>query len=128
MVTRYFAISAAAILMVSSAGRTAPPESSGDPVKGKQIFARCAICHSTVAGQARIGPSLAGVVGRVSGSVPGYTYSPAMKGAKLTWTAAQLDSYLIKPSAKVPGTKMIFPGLSDPGDRANVIAYLTSLK
>jgi cytochrome c len=107
----------------ASRGKAAPP---GDAAAGKLVFARCAICHTVTAGQNKIGPSLAGVVGRKAGSVPDFNYSPAMKGANLTWTAEELDAYLSNPRGKVPGNKMIFAGLPKPADRANVIAYLAN--
>ncbi|SFR89206.1 c-type cytochrome [Sphingomonas jatrophae] len=100
----------------------------GDPARGKTVFARCMACHQTVAGRNGLGPTMAGVVGRKAGTVPGYNYSAALKKSGLVWSPAALDSYLLKPAAKVPGTKMIFPGLPKPEDRANIIAYLTTLK
>lgn len=100
---------------------------AGDAAKGKTVFARCAICHGVDAkGPKKIGPSLFGLFGRTSGTAPGFAYSPAMKNAKIRWDAKSLDAFLEKPSAKVPGSKMIFPGLGNPADRANVIAYLAS--
>ena len=97
---------------------------AADPTAGKMIFAKCAACHSITPGENRLGPSLAGVVGRKAGSLPGYNYSPAMKNSGLTWNTATLDAYLANPRAKLPGIKMIFAGLPKPEDRANVIAYL----
>lgn len=97
----------------------------GDPVAGKTVANKCMVCHSFTAGENRIGPSLAGVVGRKSGTIPNYNYSPAMKNIGLTWTPDVLDKYLTSPKAVVPGTKMIFAGLPTPADRANVIAFLT---
>jgi len=97
---------------------------AGDAIKGKAVFARCMACHTVDPGVNRLGPSLAGVVGRPSGTVAGFAYSPAMKNAKIRWDAQSLDAYLAKPTAKVPGTKMIFAGLPNPADRANLIAYL----
>ena len=97
---------------------------AGDPAAGKAIFMRCAVCHSVKAGENRLGPSLAGVVGRKAGTVAGYSYSTAMKGSGVTWTAAELDAFLTNPRAKIPGTKMTFVGLPKPEDRANLIAYL----
>ena len=67
---------------------------------------------------------LSGVVGRQAGSYEGYSYSDANKKSGLTWDEAGLDEYLKSPQKKVPGTKMIFPGMSSETDRANVIAYL----
>jgi len=100
----------------------------GDAAAGKEIFKKCALCHSPDAGVNKVGPSLHGIVGRHSGSIETYNYSPAMKSFDKVWDAAQLDTYLIDPRAVVPGTKMIFPGLKDEKDRQNVIAYLSTLK
>jgi cytochrome c len=100
----------------------------GDAAAGKTVFAKCAICHSTQPGKTVMGPSLFGVIGRHSASVEGYAYSDAMKKADKTWDEATLDIYLTDPKAMAPGTKMSFPGLAKPEDRANVIAYLSTLK
>ena len=100
----------------------------GDAVAGKSVFNKCAICHSPAPGKNSVGPTLFGIVGRQSASVDGFKYSDAMKAANKTWDAATLDVYLTNPKAMVPGTKMVFPGLPNPEDRANVIAYLATLK
>ena len=100
----------------------------GDAAAGKAVFHKCAICHSVVEGQNRVGPSLFGVVGRKAGTLPGYSYSDAMKSSGKTWDAASLDDYLTHPRDVVPGTKMAFGGLSDETDRTNLIAYLTTVK
>jgi len=84
-------------------------------------------CHATKAGQEGAAPSLYGVVGRVSGSEPGFSYTPAIKAAHLTWTPAKLDTFLSGPAKLVPGTAMPIT-LADPGQRHDVIAYLASLK
>lgn len=96
-----------------------------DAAAGKKVFMRCIACHAVqpTAGP-KMGPNLAGVVGRKSGSAAGFKYSAAMQKAKLTWNEATLDKWLSKPSTVVPGTSMAFPGLPNPADRANVIAYL----
>jgi cytochrome c len=96
----------------------------GDPVHGAQIFHRCMVCHSIQAGVNHIGPSLHGVVGRHSGIVPGFHYSAANKNSGIVWTAQNIFKYLQAPQKMVPGTKMTFPGLPAPQDRADVIAYL----
>ncbi|WP_375198042.1 c-type cytochrome [Sphingobium sp.] len=99
---------------------------TGDAARGKAVFARCMACHTVDPGVNRLGPSLAGVVGRTSGTVPGFAYSPAMKNAKIRWDTKSLDAYLAKPIANMPGTKMVFAGLPNPADRANLIAYLAT--
>lgn len=100
--------------------------SAAHPAGTPADFSRCAGCHSTQAGQNRIGPSLAGVFGRTSGSLLGYTYSAAMKKANLTWDAQTLDKFLQSPSGLVHGTKM-FVTVPDADTRKQVIAYLKSL-
>ena len=111
-----------AVLVSSSAARAA-----GDAAAGQQVFARCATCHSTMPGENKIGPSLAGVVGRKSGSEPGYDYSAALKTANITWSDNSLDKFLTNPQGDVQGTKM-FINVPDAKDRQNVIAYLETLK
>jgi cytochrome c len=106
-----------------------PAAAAGDPVAGKAVFqSTCAICHAVQAGQNKIGPSLFGIVGRKTGSVPGYNYSPANMGANLTWDEATLDKYLESPRTVIPGTKMPYAGQKDAGKRADLIAYLATLK
>jgi cytochrome c len=101
----------------------------GDATKGQAIFKRtCAVCHTVEAGKNKIGPSLFGVVGRKSGSLEGFNYSPAMKGSNLTWTADQLDAYIADPKKVVPGNRMAFAGLKKDEERKDVIAYLSTLK
>jgi len=71
---------------------------AGDPTTGQTIFAsHCAACHATAPGENKIGPSLAGIVGSKSGTVPGFDFSPAMKNADITWDDANLDKYLANP-------------------------------
>jgi cytochrome c len=109
-------------LLGASAGHAA-----GDPAAGQHVFARCAACHSTTPGENKIGPSLADVVGRKSGTEAGYSYSPAMKSANITWDDAALDKFLTSPGGFVHGTKM-FLSVPSGTDRQNVIAYLDTLK
>jgi cytochrome c len=97
-----------------------------DRERGLQAFAACAACHAP--DKNGIGPSLAGVVGRTSGTVEDFRYSRAMKNAKIVWDAATLDAYLAEPQKVVPGNLMPFSGIGDPQQRADVIAYLRSLK
>lgn len=113
-------------LMGGAAPLSAAP--AGDPVKGKSIFVRCAICHSVEPGKNMLGPSLNGIVGKQAGTVAGFAYSPAMKAAKIKWTSDNLSNYVTNPRAMVPGTKMIFAGLPNATDRANLIAYLAKPK
>jgi cytochrome c len=105
-----------------------PAFAAGDPAAGKVVFAKCGICHSADAGVNKIGPSLHGIVGRQSATIPNFSYSPAMQNAHKVWTEEQLDVYITDPRATVPNTKMIFPGIKSETDRQNLIAYLATLK
>lgn len=97
---------------------------TGDAAKGEKVFGQCKTCHVAEQGVNRIGPSLWAVVGRPAGSIAGFKYSPANKNSGLTWTEAQLFTYLEAPQKTIPGTYMSFAGLKKPQDRADVIAYL----
>jgi cytochrome c len=102
---------------------------AGDAEQGKAIFQKtCGLCHTTEAGKNKIGPSLHGVVGREAGTLPGYSYSEAMKKFHQKWTPEELQHYLTDPRKIVPGTKMIFAGLKDEKQRDDVVAYLETLK
>src|ERR1700730_4656840 len=100
---------------------------AGDPEAGQQVFTRCEVCHATDPGVNKIGPSLAGVVGRKSGTAAGYDYSGALKNANITWGNDTLSKFLAEPGGLVHGTK-IFLSVSSSTDRENVIAYLSTLK
>jgi cytochrome c len=96
---------------------------------GAEIFNNdCTVCHSTDPGTNKLGPSLAGVVGRKSAALQDYSYSPAMTKLNATWDKATLDKYLADPQGMVPGTKMIFPGVKDEADRKALIDYLATLQ
>jgi alcohol dehydrogenase (cytochrome c) len=99
----------------------------GNATAGKTVFEnQCASCHSTEPGKQGFGPSLAGVMGRQSGILPGFTFTPAMINAHLTWDAKTLDEFLTSSTQKVPGTSMPV-SLPDPSARADVLAYLGTL-
>ncbi|PVU98399.1 hypothetical protein BB559_001607 [Furculomyces boomerangus] len=101
---------------------------SGDPAKGAKLFkTRCATCHNVNPGVNSTGPSLAGIFGRQSGSVPGYAYTAANKNSGIVWDDEVLDKYLTKPTAMIPGTKMVFAGFKKAKDRADMIAYLKTI-
>ena len=101
---------------------------SGDPEAGQKILRiQCAACHAVTAGRTMVGPTLAGIVGRQSGSVEGYRYSDANRRADLVWTPGVLDSYLANPRAVVPGTTMSYAGLRDERQRSDLITYLETL-
>ncbi|GGF73774.1 cytochrome c [Azorhizobium oxalatiphilum] len=117
-------ITRAVLCLVVSPLLFAAPAQAQEAAEGERLFkARCATCHTTVEGQNRVGPSLAGVFGRTSGSVEGARYSNAMKGANLTWDEATLETYLANPRGVVPGSTMTI-SVTSADQRAAIIAFL----
>lgn len=102
---------------------------SGDVAAGQKIFSKCAACHSAEhGGPNKVGPNLAGVVGRPKASHEGFNYSDAMKAKGGNWTLDDLAAFVHNPKGFVPGTKMLFPGVADAGDLSNLLAYLNTVK
>lgn len=100
-----------------------------DVAKGEKVFSKCKACHKLEDGKNGTGPSLFGIVGAQIASVSGFGYSDVLAAkAEGTWTADQLQAFLESPKAYAPGTKMSFKGLPKVMDRANVIAYLETIK
>ena len=98
---------------------------AGDAKRGAQLFTQCAACHSVQADEHMTGPSLAKVWNRKAGTAEGFQrYSDALKRAGITWNEATLDNWLANPQAFVHGTSMTFPGIKQPKDRADLVAYL----
>ncbi len=107
----------------------ATPAHAADPADGAGVFrTQCGSCHSTQPAHRGVGPSLFGVIGRAAGQAPGFHYSPAMRAARFTWDTAALDRYLADPRGVVSGTIMPFAGLRNDAQRADLIAYLATLK
>ena len=100
-------------------------QAEGDAAAGEKAFAPCKACHNFE--KNGVGPNLKGVVGMKAGEgADGYAFSAALKGSGITWDEANLNEWLADPKKKVPGTKMVFPGIKDPKKVEDVIAYLKS--
>lgn len=112
---------------VSPGQKTSAAAATGDAAAGKLVFRKCQACHSLEPGKNGLGPSLAGIVDKIAGSVSNFIYSPAMKASNITWNVATLDAYLSDPQKRVPGNKMPFPGLKTENERNDVIAYLAAV-
>ena len=120
------AVGALALTTVSLIGFSVRVRAEED---GDRLFRNtCGICHTLQPGQNRLGPSLAGIIGRKAGSVTGFDYSEANKNSNVVWDEVQLDQYLSNPKQFMPGTKMIYPGMKDAEQRKALIAYLRDAK
>ena len=97
--------------------------------RGAKVFKKCASCHTAGKGEAaKVGPNLFGVLGRNRAAFAGFSYSEAMKAKGGAWDAESVNQFITKPKDFVPGTKMAFPGLKKPQDRADVILFLQKQK
>lgn len=111
------------IMMMGASAHAA----EGDVKNGKRVFKKCVACHFINKEKNKVGPHLVGIVGRKAGIVEKYKYSKSLKkmaGEGLTWTEANLDTYLTSPKKFIKRGKMAFAGLRNEQDRADVIAYL----
>jgi cytochrome c len=114
----------AAIALASAASNAYAQDDA--VARGMKQFSACAACHSVEHANG-VGPYLNGIVGRRAGSVDGFHYSRAMKGAG-TWSPARLDAFIAEPQHAVPGTVMPYAGLPDAKARADLLAYLATVK
>ena len=108
------------------AGLAASAASAQDATKGEHVFAtQCKACHTLVrGGGTNMGPNLYRIFGRKSGTGQGYGYSEVMRRFAIVWDDTTLAAYLRDPKSDMPGTKMVFAGMKQPGQIADLIAYL----
>jgi cytochrome c len=100
---------------------------SADAGAGERAFARCTACHNATQGGANgLGPNLWGVMGRPIAGLAGFNFSEPLRGKGGNWTWEQMDAWLASPRTFAPGTRMTFAGISDPQERANLMAWLNS--
>lgn len=96
-----------------------------DVAAGKASFNKCLACHAIGENaKNKVGPELNGLNGRKSGSVEGYSYSEANKNSGITWNEAEFKDYIKAPKAKIPGTKMVFAGITKQSEIDNLWAFL----
>lgn len=102
---------------------------TADVAEGKQVSHRCAMCHTfNKGGSDGIGPNLWNIVDNVRAHSTSFNYSDELKSMHSDrWTYDALNLYIANPHKFAPGNKMPFPGLPDPKDRANLIAWLRTL-
>lgn len=103
---------------------------TGNPAKGKQVFAKCMACHTIEEEKNRVGPHLMNILNRKAAKIEGFKYSQSMIKAGengMIWDTETLTSYLAAPKQLIPGNKMSFPGLKNPTDIQDLIAYIRTI-
>lgn len=104
---------------------TAQAAHAQDAAAGQQVFRKCLPCHAVGPGaKNKVGPELNGLDGRHSASAPAYSYSAANKNSGIVWNEQTFKEYIKDPRSKIPGTKMIFPGIKNEKDINDLWAYL----
>jgi cytochrome c len=99
-----------------------------DATRGKEVYETCIVCHKLQAQSTEDGPALIGIVGRKSGALDDFRYSRAIMRASIVWDETTLDAYLADPQGYVVGMRMPFGGIADRTERADLIAFLKTLR
>lgn len=104
---------------------TAAVAETGDATRGQRIFSACAACHSLQPNKNMTGPSLSGIWNRKAGVSSSFSrYSPALKSADVVWDDQTLDAWITNPQLVIPGNEMTFPGIREPQQRIDLLAFL----
>jgi cytochrome c len=112
------------VALITSAASV--PAMAQDVLKGKTVFNVCFACHTIGPGaQNKVGPELNGLDGRKAGTVANFEYSDANKSSGIVWSEETFGDYIKNPAAKVPGTKMIFPGIKNEQQVKDLWAYIS---
>jgi cytochrome c len=121
---RWYSLTTFVVLYLS--GALSPTlAADGNASRGQRVFNACAQCHSLEPDRNMTGPSLAELWNRKAGNVASFPrYSPALKSADLVWNDKTLDEWIKDPQHLVPGNQMTFPGVKDPQQRSDLLAFL----
>ena len=118
-----------ALLAATTITVQAQGQGAGDPVKGKAVYKRCAVCHTDTKGGADgLGSNLFGIGGKKAATQPGYAFSAPLVAPNIIWTQANLIQWSAAPQKMVPGNKMFFAGITSKNQQADLAAYLATLK
>jgi cytochrome c len=118
--TRTLVLAAAALLAAHGGA-----QAQDAPLPGQRVFNQCRACHQVgPTAKNGLGPQLNGLFGRAAGSMPGFTYSEASKTSGITWDATNFAEFVRNPKGRMPGTKMVFAGLKNDSQIAELADYL----
>jgi len=116
-------------LLIATAiyGATSTMAVAQDLTAGATSFKKCAVCHDVgPTAKNKVGPVLNGLDNRHSGTIEGYNYSDANKKSGIVWNEQSFLDYIKDPKARIPGTKMVFPGIKNETEAKNLWSYLAN--
>jgi cytochrome c len=112
------------LVAAAFAAATGSARADGDAARGEKKFEECHACHSLDRTAETVGPSLFGMFQRKAGEGTDFRYSPAMKRSGIVWTPQTIDTFITDPQSTVPANRMPYAGMTNAGDRADLIAFL----
>ncbi|WP_201556410.1 c-type cytochrome [Psychrobacter sp. 72-O-c] len=129
----------AAVLLLTACGERMPPDyrdpvtlplyTEGDAANGKLIFTdACGQCHQLNPGSNKKGPQLMNIYGASAASLADYDYSEGLATSGWVWDAETLDPYIADAEKAMTDSKMLADPMPDASERADVIAYLSTLR
>ena len=125
LIAMFFAVACASVQAPVNDSRIRQLLETADAAQGKRLYLQCRACHTVEkSGINTVGPNLHGLLGSTAGKADGFNYSDVLLESGVVWTPETLDEWLARPAAFLPGNRMIFVGVSDPKDRADLILYL----
>ena len=118
-----------ALLAAIALAASTAAASAQDVAAGEQSFKKCLPCHSVGEGaKNKVGPELNGLDGRKAGATEGFNYTEGNKNSGITWNESVFKEYIKDPRARIPGTKMFFPGVKDEKKASDLWAYMSQFK
>ncbi|HYN37827.1 MAG TPA: c-type cytochrome [Rhodospirillales bacterium] len=124
------AFAVAAVICIAAATVAGAAAAAGSAASGRAVYEKqCLVCHDTAPEYHKEGPSLSGVYGRRAGTAPFFAGYKGLKGADFIWDTDRLDRWLADPRSFLQGrnTGMTLI-ITDPGQRADLIAYMKTLR
>ena len=120
-----FLCAAAAFIAAAAGSAMLQKAAAQDVEKGQRSFNKCLPCHAIGPGaENKVGPDLNGLDGRHAGAVASFNYSEPNKNSGIVWNEAMFKEYIRSPQAKIPGTKMVFAGITNPQEIDDLWAFI----